>query len=1083
MAAATAIISLVLPTIDAVAAKTNDSVKFQWQILTSQNFSSQIRLHTHVLLFITVPWCGESRSLMNEISQKLAKDQQKYSSLKLMLVNRNLEKTLANSLGAAEGITVLCYRNAISYRYQGILREQDILSSVYYLMSLAAEDLPLKKISNSEDLEVFLASTDKTVILLESCGWTPRLVVEQTDNETVQGGIFPRNMNRETNQTLSSGKQKNLKDVGNDMNCDIRNGCGDNPWVGDFSAENGTASLTTEDLQSTSGISCSFEEYRKFKSFFSKFMVLGRDIYLPPQRQRFGFVSDRSLLWTLGIEDPDQWSLIISYAGCPNCLKIFKEGIHLQKALEIHDLPVMELPDDGTGQGPSLPVEKPSVILFVDRTSDSLEIRKRSQEALHAFRELALQYWKSYPMDWQSSDLPKRSLRTYQGSASMFKNHRLLLSPSSQMKLKDKMSIMIINEGKQVTFGNEASNLQSGSLQEILKYLAGQKKQSKLSSLAKEAGFQLLSDEIEIKIANVLSNLEESQNQDSSIKLDEVSEESVYDKNKDFAPLVDHEQQFQSTNVETPYEYSNQKVSINSASGESGIVDPHQSLNEHEIGSAPDVDLNIQTGAEKTENSEGFRHHFSAFTGSFFFCDGKYKFLRSLTNSFQVPRVVIIDPLSEQYYVLPEEANYSVTSVSTFLGGFLNGSLTPYQRSGPLRKSIEIPQPPFVNLDFHEKDSIPIVTPDTFSELVLGSGESDAQYATNAWHKDVVVLFSSSWCGFCQRMELVVREVYRALKGYIKMVESESKSKKLFSEDNLKDVVSKMPAFYLIDCTLNECSWILKSLGQKEVFPSLLLFPAERKIAIGYNGNMMVTDIIKFIANHGSTTDHLTRHKGTLWTDWEEEKKRDDNVRGAILSEDTRTSSDVNNEYFGSMLQNTELQNSVMFKLNEKTITPNPAVGSFLVAKKLLHESHPFNQAKILIVGADHGVGFQGLIVNKPFSSWDSFPPFQDAKLLEVEGAPISFGGPVVQQEMPVVSLMRTSFNELYPQVLPGVYFLNQLETLSKIKEVKAGNQSATDLWFFWGYWSWSWDQLLNEIAEGVWRLHDSNTEELQWPK
>ncbi|KNA18142.1 hypothetical protein SOVF_073580 isoform A [Spinacia oleracea] len=1078
-----AILSLFPPTTAAIAAEFKDSGKFEWQILSSQNFSSQIRLHPQILLFITVPWCGESRSLMNEISWKLAKEQEKYNSLKLMFVNRNLDKTLADSLGGAEGITVLCYHHAMSYKYQGILREQDILSSVNYLMSLAAEDLPLKILRDSRDLEMFLASTDKAVLLLESCGWTLKLLEEQTSNGTVQGTLFPGDLKRETNQTLAPGRQKFLKDGGKDMNCDVQHGCGESSWVGEFSAKNGTASPTNEDMQPTAGTSCSFKEYIKFKSFFSKFMALARDIYLPPQSQRYGFVSDRSLLSSLGIEDSDQWSLIISYAGCPGCLRKFKDEIHLQKALEMHDLPVMEVPDED-GKGPALPVDKPSVVLFVDRTSDSVETRKRSQKALHIFKELALQYWKSYPMDWQSSDLPKRSLHTYQGSASMFKNNRLLLSPSSQIPLKDKMSIMIINEGQQVKFGSEALNLQSGSLHEILTYLAGQKKESKLSSLAKEAGFQLLSDEIDVKVANVLSSLEEIQNQDLFIKSDVVSGESIHDKNKDLtdqvAPLVDQKQQFLPTDVEIPSDYSNLKVSINLASRKSEIMDPHQSLKDREIGSAPDVDSKMQTEAEKTENSEGFNHDFIAFTGSFFFCDGNFKFLRSLTNDSQAPRIVIIDPLSQQHYVLSEEVEYSVISVSTFINGFLNGSLTPYQRSGSLRKSIEMPQPPFVNLDFHEKDSIPIITTATFSELVLGSGESEAQDATNAWHKDVVVLFSSSWCGLCQRMELIVREVYRSLKGYRNMVESESNSKELFFQDNLKDIVSNMPAFYLIDCTLNECSWFLKSMGQKEVYPSLLLFPAERKTAIVYDGNMMVKDILNFIANRGSSSNHIARQKGNLWTNWKDTQKHDDKVRGVFTSGDAKKSSDVMSNYFGTILQNAEIQNPMIFKPDEEKHTPNPTVGSFLVATELLHESNPFNKAKILIVDADHGVGFQGLIVNKPLS-WDSLPQFQDVKLLE--GVPVSFGGPVMQQEMPLVSLARISFNHQYPQVLPGVYLLNQLETLGKVKEVKAGNQSATDLWFFWGYSGWSWEQLLSEIAEGVWTLHEGNNEDLQWPK
>uniref|UniRef100_A0A803N129 Thioredoxin domain-containing protein n=1 Tax=Chenopodium quinoa TaxID=63459 RepID=A0A803N129_CHEQI len=1043
---------------------------------------------------------------MNEVSQKLSKEQEMYSSLKLMLVYRNLEKTLADSLGAAEGITVLCYHHGMSFKYQGINRERDILSSVYYIMSLATVDLPLKRIGNSKDMEMFLASTDKAIVLLESCGWTSKLLVDQTGNGTAQGV-----MQREAKLMVArkivnvvEGDEEFFMDENldgeNDTNCDVQNVCGESPWVGEYSAENRTAS-TNEDMQPTSGTSCSFEEFSKFKSFFSKFMVLARDMYLPPQRQRYGFVSDRSLFSTLGAEDFDQWSVIISYTGCPSCLRKFKDEIHLQKALEMHDLPVMELPDDGKGLRPALAVDKPSVVLFVDRTSDSVKTRESSQKALRLFKELALQYWKSHPTDWQSIDPTKGSPHTYQESTSVFKNHRFLVSPSSQIKLDDKMSIMIIDEGQQVTFGNEAS--QSGSLHEILTKLVGQRKQAKLNSLAKEAGFQLLSDEIDINIANVLPSLK-GQNQDSSIKSVVASEESINDKIKDstdeVAPLVDQEQLYKPINVEASSEYSNKKVSIDFATKESEIGDSYQSPNDHKLGSGQDVDLDIQPNAGKTEFS-GLRRHLSSFTGSFFFSDGNYKLLRSLTQDSQVPRIVIIDPLSQQHYVLSEEASYDIVSLSAFIKEFLNGSLTPFQRSGPLRKSVEMPQPPFVNLDFREKDSIPVVTADTFSELVLGSGEPNAQDALNAWHKDVIVLFSSSWCGICQRMELIVREVYRALKGYVNMVESETKSKKLFlkadfvkyfpipnsllhpmpkQSEKISNVLyspERVMIAVLVDGLLPHLSWSKSVHSAKEVYPSLLLFPAERKTAIVYDGNMMVTDIIKFIANHGSSSDHLAGQKGNLWADLEEKKNQDDEVRVA-MSRDTKKTSDVTNEYFGTNLQNAELQNSAII---QKPITPNPVVGSFLVATEHLDDSNLFNKAKILIVGAEHGVGFQGLIVNKPIPSWDSLPRFQDVKVLE--GAHVSFGGPVIQPEIPLVSLARISFNNQYPQVLPGVYLLDQLETLGKIKDIEAGNLSATDLWFFWGYSGWNWDQLLNEIAEGSWKLQEGSVEDLQWPK
>jgi thiol-disulfide isomerase/thioredoxin len=79
-------------------------------------------------------------------------------------------------------------------------------------------------------------------------------------------------------------------------------------------------------------------------------------------------------------------------------------------------------------------------------------------------------------------------------------------------------------------------------------------------------------------------------------------------------------------------------------------------------------------------------------------------------------------------------------------------------------------------MDFHEADSISQVTAHTFSEQVLGFNQSDNDFAANAWNEDVLVLFSNSWCGFCQRMELIVREVHRAIKGYINMLKAGSRT-------------------------------------------------------------------------------------------------------------------------------------------------------------------------------------------------------------------------------------------------------------------------------------------------------------------
>ncbi|KAK9699358.1 hypothetical protein RND81_08G169400 [Saponaria officinalis] len=1067
--AAAAVFSLLISTIYAENPQLNtNQMQFQWQIISAKNFSTQIHLHPHILLLVTVPWCGESRSLMRKISLKLADEQQKYSSLQLMLVYRNVDKVLADSLGAVEDITVLCYHHAVSYKYKGSLRVPDILSSVHYMASLVPEDLPLRKISNSEDMKLFLTSTDKAVLLLETCGWASKLLAQLTVNQTVQEGLalqVLRDLNKEINKTQASGWNKYSKhDVGNKMMiCEVEDGYG-GPWAGKFCAENGTSFPRNADMPTTFGTSCNFNEYKKFESFFSKFIAAARDAFLPSQRQRYALISDTLLLSPLSIEVSDPWSLIISYSGCPSCVMKINEETYLQDTLEMHDLPVIELLEDENDLGPSLPIGKPSIVLFVDRRSDSKETAKKSQEALLSLKEFVQQHRKFHQTGGQSNERPGKP-HSEKGSVATYGSSRLVLSSASD-KMKDKMSVVIIKDGKYVTLDDANLDIQSSSLHEILTKLLGQKKHSKLSSLAKEAGFQLLSDDIDIKITNVLSPEIGTQKLDSFGRLDEVADTNVIN-----PPPEAGLEHLQHAHVELPFDDTEQKSPEDLPSLQTGLDDIHQSFKDLEVVSSAVMDSEIQASVE-ADKSESLEHHYNSFTGSFFFSDGNNKFLRSLINDLEVPSIVIIDPVSQQHYVFSGETTFNLSSISTIIDRFLNGTLIPYQRSGPLRKAIEMPHPPFVNLDFHEKDPIPSVTTDTFSELVIGNGHSDAHNLTNAWNKDVLVLFSSTSCGFCQRMELVVREVYRALKGYMNLVKCDSKSKELCSEGNFKDVISKLPAIFSIDCTLNDCGWILKSAGHREVYPSLLLFPANKKTVIPFNGNMIVADVMAFVANHGVSSEHLVRQKGTLWTGGGENDNHD-------ISTDTFSISfsPENNKHVITDI--IKLQNQVS---DEKEASQNLVVGSLLVASERLNGINPFSEAKILIVSASPDSGFQGLIVNKPIS-WDHIIGSENVDFLRE--APLSYGGPVIQEGRPLVSLTRNlPLNHQYPQTqtLPDVYFLDPSETINVIEEIQAVNKSASDYWFFWGYSGWHWDQLYNEVTQGAWKVHDGNVDHLQWP-
>lgn len=101
-----------------------------------------------------------------------------FSTLKLMLVYRNNERILASALGASEGITIRYFHHSVSYKYGGSLRVQNLLSSIHSVMSLLPGDLPFKFLNTPDELRNFFDSTDKALLLLEFCGWTPRLLAK-----------------------------------------------------------------------------------------------------------------------------------------------------------------------------------------------------------------------------------------------------------------------------------------------------------------------------------------------------------------------------------------------------------------------------------------------------------------------------------------------------------------------------------------------------------------------------------------------------------------------------------------------------------------------------------------------------------------------------------------------------------------------------------------------------------------------------------------------------------------------------------------------------------------------------------------
>jgi putative AlgH/UPF0301 family transcriptional regulator len=150
---------------------------------------------------------------------------------------------------------------------------------------------------------------------------------------------------------------------------------------------------------------------------------------------------------------------------------------------------------------------------------------------------------------------------------------------------------------------------------------------------------------------------------------------------------------------------------------------------------------------------------------------------------------------------------------------------------------------------------------------------------------------------------------------------------------------------------------------------------------------------------------------------------------------------------------------------------PHVVAGSVLIATEKLLSIQPFDKSVILIVKADQITGFQGLIINKHIR-WDSLHELEEG-LEMLKEAPLSFGGPIVEHGMPLVALTQRATKHRYPEVLPGVYFVDQVATIREIEEFKSDNRSIVDYWFFLGYSSWGWEQLFDEIAEGAWDVSD----------
>nr|CAB3494374.1 unnamed protein product [Digitaria exilis] len=346
----------------------------EWQVLTRANFSSQIRLHPHVLLLVTMPWYGESRALMADI-EHLVGSTEELGRLKLMVVYRNSEKLLTDAIGATEGINIVYYQHSVQFKYQGKLRARDILSSMSYIMSLKHEEAPFEVLHTKEDVDTFMESTDKSVLLYESCGWFSKLAhggsnqsyeVASSNNHTENVDISRKTLTRESDGPLELVIEDEELTFG---------GGGQltgSPWKGGFTMANESVSEQSGDTNDGNR-KCTLQKFHQFESFYAKLTAIAREYFLPPEIARFGLITKRSLLPSLDVVNEgklDTWFVVVHYLGCTTCSIIVKDEDDLRSLVQSHhNIGIKEVGADESGGEAIFPANRPSV--------DSLSVEER----------------------------------------------------------------------------------------------------------------------------------------------------------------------------------------------------------------------------------------------------------------------------------------------------------------------------------------------------------------------------------------------------------------------------------------------------------------------------------------------------------------------------------------------------------------------------------------------------------------------------------------------------------------------------------------------------------------------------------
>ncbi|URD85339.1 hypothetical protein MUK42_27554 [Musa troglodytarum] len=627
---------------------------------------------------------GESRSLMKEVAHLVANNQDKLDFLKLMVIYRSSEKMLADILGATEEITLFYYHSSMSYKYHGRLRAENILSSVNHFQSLEPEELPLKLLQTPEGRGELFLSTDKAVLLLEFCGWSAKLLRRKNNgnyetpmsafNHSENVGIIGQSINREMVDDFHVEHHKGME---NRLTCAVEDGLGRSDWLKEYTLANQSALEQLDDGGGGTRMLCTDEEFKQFETFFMKFTAIAREFFLPPERQRV------------------------------------QQGDDLRNILQTHHSLIMEFDVDGHNPEPAFPANRPSIILFIDRSSNSSKVREESKLSLEVLRKFSVQNQLCYQTVRGRDSRVMGSSRSLSGSSS-HQTGKVSQTPKV-VKIKDNMAFMIVDEGEHISLKNTALESQGNPVYDILTRLlqrespAVKNKETKISEVAKKAGFELLSDDFEVQIIesfqshndnnqlremgrstttmlNDPNELTESQDDVSSGGLLYTTENIMMDERKQ-SEHPDDVANFLETREAAPYDNDNAFLCHveRSCWVEQELPTPKEHVQEEQadkidstssirqvksdFGHSSSVlsagdDMGSIRISNRLRKADEPCYQWQPFLGSFFFIDGGYRLLRTLTAESRIPSLVILDPVMQQHFVFSEATDINYPSVA-----------------------------------------------------------------------------------------------------------------------------------------------------------------------------------------------------------------------------------------------------------------------------------------------------------------------------------------------------------------------------------------------------------------------------------